>query len=156
MKRSCKWLVALVVLVAALLLMPMMLSKIGITLGRLWMGEPTSEANIKPEQFPRFKLSPSATNIGYWEDGYQFQANFNIPEEDLISSFTGLKFEEITERVSYMVWQFGDTSVEQNTRRQREWTTNGLMHREFEADGGGYFIVYDRDKSLVSIDYATH
>lgn len=154
MRKSC-W-IAIVVLVIFAVVGCLFLGKIGPWLGGLIVGEAMTESNVTPETFPRFQLPQSAKNIGYWEDGYQFQANFNLPEEDFINTFSSFKFREIVEKTSYPIWKFGDPTLEPKQRRKWVDTENGLIHDDLEPDGGGYLIVFDRNSELVSIHYTTH
>ena len=133
-----------------------LLPKIGSLIGNFIVGEPKTEANIPHHQFPRFNLPSTATNIGYRENRYQFVANFNIPEEDFKKVFSDYNFEEITQATPYSTWNFDAPNFDLSTKARRHSTENGLIHAELEPDGGGYLIIFDRNKELVSIDYTTH
>ena len=108
--------------------------------------------NVAPDKVPFLKLPPSASNIGYWDDGYQQEATFNIPEEALLTLFPDRKFSPITGETDYNVWTFGDTNNPPQKSYKKQTTSTGLIHEETWKNGGGRKIVFDRSRQLCSYE----
>lgn len=120
-------------------------------LGR-FMGvrDPETGSNVLPEKVTFLRLTPSASNIGYWDNGYQQAATFTVSEETFLSIFAGHKFSPITGQTSYHIWQFGAVTMPPHKTYQTQATTSGLFHDEIWKNGGSRRIVFDRHRQLCS------
>jgi len=99
------------------------------------------------------QLPPTASHIGYWRDGINYLAQFDIPEADFRRLFAEFPFREITEPVELWAWTFGDPAVfpvGDSSKRVR--ITTGLRYHE--RNGGLYDIVYDRERSRAYYDFS--
>jgi hypothetical protein len=115
--------------------------------------DPVTGSNVAPDQVPFLKLPPSASNVGYWDDGYQQEASFNISEEAFLALFADRKFSPISGETDYYVWLFGDTGNPPQKSYKKQTTTAGFIHEETWNNGGGRKIVFDRHRQFCSYEF---
>ncbi|MEO8353253.1 MAG: hypothetical protein ABI680_16110 [Chthoniobacteraceae bacterium] len=115
--------------------------------------DPVTAANAAPETVPFFTLPASASNVGYWDDGYQQKATFNISEEAFLRIFPDQPFTSIIAEVNYDVWSFGDLNNRPQKSYKNQTATAGLIHEETWKNGGGRKIVFDRNRQFCSYDF---
>jgi hypothetical protein len=94
------------------------------------------------------KLPTSASHIGYWRDGVNYLAEFQIPEQDFRQVFLLYRFQEITEVLEVRPKKFGDPQTfPPHAPATPVQVSSGLLYQERWSNGGGYRIVYDRASS---------
>ena len=104
-----------------------------------------TSANARPGEVTFLRLQEYASQIGYWRDGINCWAEFNIPESDFRILFDKHKFTEITRAQVLETMSFGNTNVfPMNTHASDVEITNGLKFVERWDNGGGYEIFYNR------------
>ncbi|WP_265595209.1 hypothetical protein [Verrucomicrobium sp. BvORR106] len=133
-------------LTCAILLAQILICTFAFTGCRRLMGvhDPVTGSQVAPEEVPFLKLPFSASNIGFWDDGYQQDATFNISEEAFLQLFSDRKFAPISEETDYSVWTFGDTKNPPQKSLKTRTATDGLIHVQSWKNGGGLKIVFDR------------
>jgi len=114
---------------------------------------PVTASNAAPETVPFLKLPSSVSNVGYWDDGYQQKATFNVPEDAFLGIFPNRTFTPITAETFYCVWSFGDRNNSPQKSYKEQTATAGLVHEETWKNGGGRKIVFDRHRQLCSYEF---
>lgn len=103
----------------------------------------SSDAHLEEVTFLR--LPESASQIGYWRDGCNYWATFQISELEFRQLFRRHELMEITESNVIDALSFGNIGVfPTDTYDPNVVITNGLKFLERWSNGGGYEIFYDR------------
>lgn len=111
--------------------------------------------DARPQDISFLHLPQTASHIGYWRDGINYWAEFNIPENDFRRLFREFQFREITEPLTVYPKAFGDPAVSlPYTRTAPVIVLMGLIYNESWSNGGGYNIVFDRSRSQAYYDFA--
>jgi hypothetical protein len=114
-----------------------------------------TSANAASEDVGFLRLPATASHIGFWRDGINYWAEFNVSEEDFKQLFLKFQFGEITQPLELMPKKFGNPKVfPTDSDLQPVIITNGLRHHERWDNGGGYTITYDRPRSRAYYDFA--
>ncbi|MEI7899064.1 MAG: hypothetical protein WCK89_02345 [bacterium] len=109
--------------------------------------------NARPEEVTFLRLPPAASHIGFWRDGLNYWAEFDIPERDFRGIFSKFQFLEISEPIEVRPKAFGDPSIfPPHAPATPVAVSNGLRYRERWSNGGGYDIIYDRARSRAYYD----
>ena len=104
--------------------------------------------NARPEDVRFLKLPTSASRIGYWRDGLNYWAEFDLPEKDFRRTFSKYHFEEIAEPIEVRPKTFGEPKVfPPHNPASPIKISSGLRYQERWDNGGGYDILYDRSRS---------
>lgn len=117
-----------------------------------WLSNPNpirTAVNAAPEEVTFLKLPITATNVSYFGAFGCWMAEFTLPEEDFLLVFPKFQFAPITEPKPVDVIVYGDTNhpaYEQRNRQVRK-VESGLFYMTQQDNGGGFYIVYDRDAS---------
>jgi hypothetical protein len=110
--------------------------------------------DASPQDVSFLRLPPSASRIGYWRDGLNYCAEFDIPEDAFRSLFHKFHFDEISKPISVHLKPFGDPQVfPYHADTKPISITSGLSYHEQWSNGGGYNIIYDRSRSRAYYDF---
>lgn len=105
----------------------------------------SADARIEDVNFLR--LPDSASTIGFWRDGINYVAEFNVPEDAFRKLFKEYALQEIAKPIEVQSKTFGDPSVFPMLGPKVQITVgSGLYYAERWRNGGGYEIVYDRER----------
>ena len=113
--------------------------------------------NARPQDVSFLNLPENASRIGYWRDGVNSLAAFEIPEDAFRRLFPEFQFREITEPPSIYPKVFGNPLVYPTDVRTRlVIVSSGLKYNSRWSNGGGYNIVFDRSQSRAYYDFAKY
>lgn len=140
-------------IVAALLFNPLTLMVLWVGLGMWSNAHPETGVNVKTVDW----LPPEATNISYYKT-YSWRAyEFDMDEESFKRwarrwDLKPIKEEETITRYSYTSFlkqsrNYRNAKVyEAEEKKHVATVSTGLYDREIRRNGGGYHVVYDREK----------
>ncbi len=114
-----------------------------------------TSSEARPEEVSFLHLPPTASHIGYWSDGINRCAEFDIPEDAFRHLFREFQLREITEPITVRPQVFGNPEVfPLHVRTEPVTVSNGLRYSVRWSNGGGYNIVYDRSSSRAYYEYS--
>lgn len=104
-----------------------------------------TSSDARPAEVMFLHLPESASQVGYWRDGCNYWADFNISESEFRQLFRQHELTEITKTNIIDALSFGNKAVfPTDTYEPNVEITNGLKFLERWDNGGGYEIFYDR------------
>ena len=110
--------------------------------------------DARPDEVKFLRLPPTASHVGYWRDGINYWAEFDIPEAAFRQLFHEFQFQELSEPLAVHPKVFGDPEVfPPDARSTPISVSSGLRYNERWSNGGGYDIIYDRARSHGYYDF---
>jgi len=110
-------------------------------------------AHGRPEDVSFLRLPTTVSGIGYWRDGNNYFAEFDIAEDAFRRLLSRFQFQEISEPIEVRPKTFGDPNTFPPHGSATPITvSSGLRYRERWSNGGGYDIIYDRARSRAYYD----